>query len=620
MKRFLTLAVLFVPVLLTVSCKEKEVPQKAEKASLSVVVTGADGLVSVPMYQSKSLDIKVTAEPGPAEALSVTIGADATLVDGYNSQKGTSYTMLPADAYELPSAPFVMPRYNKASAVAALKLKGTGCELDKEYVLPIVVKNASGADWEFKTENAAYVTFKMTKAEQQGSGTKSDPYLIHDASEFIKVGNLLKDNETVCFRMESDVDFSTVEFTEENPWKPINYAAPDDEDAKPAARKRMIEFDGNGHKIVNFKAGGSLFGTFCGSIQNLVIEKAEIDNDGDDASILIGVAGASDSQESFTMKNVKVTGSKLISDYKRSGVLIAHLRNGIVEKCESDAPVSGQQQVGGLIGRVDNGMITDCSASGEVSALAYYSGGLIGYVGGDTVIKRCHATGNVRGNQSEANYARAGGLIGQIEGNATIEQCYSTGNVVGGLEKGHMAGGLIGVIGADDITVNILKCYATGNVSLPHGESGNWAHAGGLLGTVAGSGKGSAPVVSIENCYCTGSVEVRRYSGGFVGSIYSKPGVIRIKNCYTTSDISGIVLAERCGLVLGLMDAAADGSSVTCTGFVAWNACDRPFSYNDCVSVGGNYYGTEGTVSQQASALGWDTSVWDLSKDLPSLK
>lgn len=611
---------MLVPVLFAFSCKEKEDPQKTEKSSLSIVISGADQMVTVPMYQSKSLDIKVTAEPGPATALNVTIGADPALVATYNSENGTSFTMLPSDAYEIPSAPFVLPRYNKASPVAALKLKGTGCELDKEYILPIVVKSADGADWEFKSENADFVLFKMTPAEQQGSGTKEDPYLIHDVKEFMKVGNLLKDNETVCFRMESDVDFSATEFNEENPWKPINYAAPDDEDAKPAARKRMIEFDGNGHKIVNFKAGGSLFGTFCGSIQNLVIEKAEIDNDGDDASILIGVAGASDSQESFTMKNVKVTGSKLISDYKRSGALIAHLRNGIVSNCESDTPVSGQQQVGGLIGRVDNGMITDCSASGDVSALAYYSGGLIGFVGGETVIKRCHATGNVRGNLSEANYARAGGLIGQIEGNATVEQCYATGNVIGGLEKGHMAGGLIAVIGADDITVNILQCYATGNVSLPHGESGNWAHAGGLLGTVAGSGKGAAPVVTIENCYSTGSVEVRRYSGGFVGSIFSKPGVLKIKNCYTTSDISGIVLADRCGLVLGLMDAAAEGSSATCTGFVAWNACDRPFSYNDCVPLGGNYYGTEGTVSQQASALGWDTAVWDLSKDLPTLK
>ncbi len=606
MKRIASFLLVLLPLVFTLSCKDKEDSQKAQKASLSVVVTGADGVVSVPMYQSRSLDVKVTAEPGPAEALNVTIGASAELVASYNAQHGTSYTLLPADAYEIPSAPFVLPRYNKASPVATLRLKGAGCELDKEYILPIVVTKAEGADWEFVDDHAAIILYKMTPAEQQGSGTKTDPYLINDAAEFMKIANLLKDDETVCFKLGGDVDFSAVTFTEDNPWKPINYAAADDEDAKPAARKRKMEIDGNGHKISNFKANGSMFGTFCGSICDLTVEGAEVDSDTDDGAIIVGVAGASDDGESFIMKNVKVTNSKLINDYKRSGALVAHMRNGVVENCEADCIISGQQQVGGLIGRVDNGAVTNCSATADITASSYYSGGLIGYVGGVTVIKGCSATGNVTGNTAI--------------GNVTVEKCYATGNVNGGEEKGHMAGGLVGVVGADDITVTISKCYATGSVTLPHGESGNWAHAGGLLGTVAGTAKGAAPVVNIDNCYSTGAVKVRRYSGGFVGSIFSNPGVLNIKNSYTTSDISGIVLDTRCGLVLGLADKLDAGSSVTCTGFVAWNACDRLFSYNDCVPLGGNYYGTEGSVSQQAKALGWDESIWDLSKDLPTLK
>ena len=230
-------------------------------------------------------------------------------------------------------------------------------------------------------------------------------------------------------------------------------------------------------------------------------------------------------------------------------------------------------------------------------------------------MKGCSAT--VSATSLSGNYSRAGGLIGQIEGNATIEKCFATGNVQG---EGHMAGGLIGVVGADDITVSISKCYATGSVTLPHGESGNWAHAGGLLGTIGGKGTGAAPIVNIDNCYSTGAITVRRYSGGFVGSIYSKPGKLNVTNSYTTSDISGVVVSDRCGSFIGLADAMDKGSAITCKGFVAWDTSARGFSYNDCVPVEGNYWGTEGTVSQQASKFGWDSSVWDLSGNEPKLK
>lgn len=616
MKRIASLVLILLPFVFTLSCKEKEDPQEVKPASLTVVVTGADGVVTVPMYQIKEFDVKVTAEPGPEASLSVTLGGDATQVAAYNSAHGTSYTMLPSDAFELPATPFVLPRYNKTSPVATLRLKGTGCEIDKEYLLPIVVDKAEGADWEFVGDNAAYIVFKMTPAEQQGSGTAADPYLINDVNEFLKVGNLLKDNDAVYFKMAGDVDFSGIEYTEENPWKPINYAAPDDEEAKPAARARVIHFDGNGHKISNFKAGGPLFGTFCGSIQNLTVEGAAVDSDTDDGAIIVGVAGASDKEDGFVMKNVKVVSSSLINDHKRSGALVAHMRNGIVENCTADCTMDCQQQVGGFIGRVDNGTITNCSSSGKVTSSLYYVGGFIGWAGAVT-IKNSSCTGEVVTTNAQNGYSRIGGFIGQMEGSSTIEKCYATGNVTG---TGHFGGGLIGIINGDNLTVTVSRCYATGNIDLPHGDKGNQSHAGALIGSIAGSGTGQPTVLNVNDCYATGSVAIRRYSSGFVGSIYGNPGILNIKNGFTTSDITGIVLADRCGLVLGLMDAADKGSSATCTGFVAWNTSDRAFSYNDCVPVAGNYYGTEGTVSQQAKALGWDESIWDLSKDIPSLK
>ena len=611
MKRIVTIVLILLPCVLTFSCKQPE-PEKIEKASLGVEVLNLSGVVEVPMRQAKTFDIRVVADPGPSAALNVTLGPDASMVSKYNLAYGTEYKMLPAEAFEIPSSPFVLPRYNKESATAQLRLKGQGCELDQVYLLPIVITKAEGAEYEAPEDKVAYVQFKMTPAQQEGAGTVDDPYLINDMDEFMKIDNLLKDNETVNFKLMADIDFKDKVFNADNPWKPFNFA--NDDEGKVAARKRMIAFDGNGHKISNFKTGGPLFCILVGSVQNLTVENSEIDSDADDAAFIVGVAGASDQPEGFIMKNVVVKDSKINNDYKRSGALVAHLRNGVVENCEASCDVKAQQQAGGLIGRVDAGTITNCSASGNIETDAYYAGGLIGYAGAVTV-KGCHATGNA--TSVSGNYSRAGGLIGQIEGSSTIEKCYATGNIEG---AGHMAGGLIGVIGADEITVTISKCYATGNVTLPHGDSGNWAHAGGLLGTIAAKGEAAAPTVNIDNCYSTGAIAVRRYSGGFVGSIYSKPAKLNVTDSYTKSDISGIVVSDRCGSFIGLADAMDKGSAITCKGFVAWDVSGRGFSYKDCASVEGNYWGTEGTISQQATKLGWSTSIWDLSGDEPKLK
>lgn len=363
-------------------------------------------------------------------------------------------------------------------------------------------------------------------------------------------------------------------------------------------------------------AGGPLFGTVCGSIRNLTVEDAKIEATADDAAVVVGVAGSSETEEDFVMKNVTVKKSSVSSDYKRAGALIAHLRNGVVENCVAECPVYAQQQAGGLIGRVDAGTLTGCSATGNATAEAYYIGGLVGYAGNVTV-KGCSATGDV--SSLGGNYSRAGGLIGQIEGNATLEKCHATGNVEG---QGHMAGGLVGIIGeTEGYTVSISKCYATGSVTLPHGESGNWSHAGGLLGTISSLNT----ELSISDCYSTGAILSRRYSGGFVGSVYNKAKACKsltIKNSYCSSDLSGIVVADRCGIALGLNDGAQATvpTVITCTGFVAWNVSERPFSYNDAISTDGNYYGSEGTISAQAKALGWDENIWDLSGNEPKLK
>jgi len=616
MKRIAIISFALLLCLLAVSCnKENKVEEEAVPAELAVVIEDAKDIYESPKNLSMSLNLAVTADPVSEEAYTITLGPKPGLVASYNSANGTSYEALPSTAYTLSSSTLMLTKYSPKSTSAELRLKGDGCEQDKIYVLPIGIETVQGGtNFHAPDDKVAYVVLKVTAPEQQGSGKAGDPYIVEDLEGFLKIGSMMQDDATTYFKLATDIDFAEVKFTEENPWTPFNYATTDEDVA--IAEKRMVDLDGDNHKISNFNGGGALFGILVGSVQNLIIENADIVCSVSNAGgILAGSAGTSTSADNLVIKNVKVIDSKLTNDYKRTGGLVAWIKGGTVENVEVACTITADQQVGGLAGRVESGSIINCSASGNVTAGSYYSGGLIG-VAISIDVKNSHASGNV--THTQGNYSRAGGLIGQIDGSTTIENCYATGNIEG---TGHMAGGLVGVVAGEAAVVKISKSYATGSVSIPHGESGNWAHAGGLLGTVTALNAS----VTINNCYATGAILARRYSGGFVGSIYDKNRAAKeliISNSFSTSDLSGIMVSDRCGIVLGLNDGAqaATPTTITCTGFVAWNISDRPFSYAGSVTEDGNYYGKEGTVSQQAAKLNWDTAIWDLSAELPKLK
>jgi hypothetical protein len=61
---------------------------------------------------------------------------------------------------------------------------------------------------------------------------------------------------------------------------------------------------------------------------------------------------------------------------------------------------------------------------------------------------------------------------------------------------------------------------------------------------------------------------------------------------------------------------------MTYSGVVVWNLSNLDLFIRPDVTTApeGSYYGTEGTISEKAKAFNWDTTVWDLSKDDPTLK
>lgn len=602
MKRFAIVVSLLLPCLLTVSCgKENNGNEVAEPAQLGVVVKDVEGIVEVPKSQNTALEITVAANPGSAEAYTITLAANPGLVAAYNTANGTSYEMLPSEAYSFSSTTVMLPRYTAKSTPCELRLKGQGCVQDKVYLLPIVIDGVQGGtNFSAPDDKAAYILFKMTAAAAAGSGTQESPYIINSVDTFFLIDKLLKDNETVYFKMTEDIDFSTVTFSEENPWTPINYAS--DDEGIAAAENRKVDFDGNKHKISNFTAGGALFANLSGSVRDLTIEKADI-------ACLIGNVGAvlAGNAKDVTIKGVTVKKSKINNDYKRSGGLVAWLKSGTIENVEVECDLVGDQQMGGLVGRVEEGSIINCSATAQVEANNYYAGALIGFA--ETVsVKGCKASGKVIANGS---YARAGGLIGEMHG-GSVESSSANVEVEG--PNGHFGGAFIGVADAvADITVS--KSFATG--SARYTGTGNKAGYSGFIGRME---KGN---LTVTDCYSTGAVKAFRWSAGFIGDV--NKGNLTINNGYTTSDISAIGPdgngAYQRGLVVGNI-RSADQTVITCSKFIGWktNADDAFCFPADAVSTTGNYYGNEGTVTTQAVALGWSSDVWNLSGNAPILK
>lgn len=592
---------------LTLSCNKEgdEGGNGSGNAVLGITVTSLPEVVEVPEHQTQTYELIVTADPGPSAAIKVTVGTDEALVAKYNLAEGTEYEMLPSAAYEISSTPLTVMRYNKKSNPGSLKLKGAGCEIGTTYLLPLVIAQVTGTTaFEAPEDKVVYVVYRMLEAQMEGAGTAASPYLVGDVQSFCKMGNMLKDGETVYLKLTNDIDFAGETWTpevSEGVYAQIN------------ASGRPISLDGDNHTVKNVVAACPLFTNLEGSVQNLKLDNIKVEAAAEQAGLLAQAAG--NGTDEVVIKNVTVTGSE-ITNVGFTGGLVGRITKGKVENVNVACTVTGTARVGGLFGHTIACTITDCATSGNVTAESYYTGGLIGMMHSSS-LKNCSASGDI--NHTTNSYSRIGGLVGQMLAGGTIEKCHATGNVHGG---GYFGGALVGVVESIETvdgvstthTATIKQSYATGAIELIRDAKD--AGAGGLVGRFE-SGK-----LDVIDCYSSGSVESDRYSGAFIGDVNT--GELTITNGFTNSDLSKLGPDANGnhsdGIVVGCL-RTPDSITIKCTGFVAWNSIpEKKFSYQDLVPSAGNYHGTAGTISSQAKTLGWDETVWDLTGDVPSLK
>lgn len=298
-----------------------------------------------------------------------------------------------------------------------------------------------------------------------GQGTESDPYVISRVEaleEFADRNNQAKYwADGVYTSLQADLDLSGISIA------PIGYGVliSDTNDLYSGV------FYGNGHTISNLTYSV---------------------DDGSNVGLFGRVGGSNSVIRNLTLLNANIDAPR--SSYV--GLLVGLFSEGQLKNCYVEGgSVKGANNTGGLAGWVDgNSTIDHCYSTADVDGNGQV-GGLVGHNIG-AKISRCFATGNVKGSS-------AGGLVGMNW--AQISSSYATGNVTGYSE----IGGLVGINPGE-----IVNCYAQGQVGLP-GEGQN---AGGLVGRNGRtwSGGGSAHG-QIAFSYSTGSVEGISEVGGLVG-------------------------------------------------------------------------------------------------------
>ena len=495
-------------------------------------------------------------------------------------------------------------------------------------------------------------------------GTSTDPYLIADKYQMRAMRDLMPENETTHFKLLADIDL------ENEAWTPLNYDG---------SFARGIYFDGQGHTISNLtstdaQAYPSFVGVVNGTVKNLVFDGATITGGNNVAGVLAGYVGSSSVSavgniSDITVKNATVTGSKrhlggvagfinkvsetvrnchvvnttVSSTADRVGGVFGQVdKTFTVQDCSAEnVTVSGSINIGGLVG-VGYGNFTDCTSSGEITSINTTSnadiglGGLVGYFENGTI---SHCSSSVNAIQ-ETNGRDIGGLIGKMLV-GTVEKSYSTGNVKG-LQRN--VGGFIGLITNTSSKSVVTDCYCTGNVVAN-------AYSGGFLGLHE---KG---VVEITNCYATGSVEGAFALGGMLGVTAS--GMSMSKSAGWNSRITASSNGEgnwSSGAVVGVTFPTitlTDNYRNPAVALTVWWVPDADYSHPDVSSStplvvkdiatgelrpttatgtgSGNdnypqfaYHGkveAGKTLCQLASTtLGWSSSVWDFTGELPTLK
>lgn len=361
-------------------------------------------------------------------------------------------------------------------------------------------------------------------------------------------------------------------------WVPIGYA-PDDEEH---IHSFQGTFNGNGHKISNFKITKSDYphiGFFAMvwntrksssagyendiSISNLTLDNAKIDIKDSTAITHVGILAGTTYLPSI-YKNISVTNSKI--DIEKTGYddeknpqVSCGLINGSGSFAAYDCNAQGDINIaasssvfaGGITGlddvttNISSHTYSNCTSAVNITTSAIYQnivGGIAGYVRENIPITNCSYNAdngiNISCTKNEAGSAQAyaGGITGHCY--SSISDCtVKTSNINSTSEQ---------VAGAAGITVfnnyDIKNCIVNSDLTANATEGSNLAEVGGIVCIAGPDTSTSSPTAKnnsvIENCvYNGGNITANSYlnviSGGLVARLSNE---YTLKNSYAEFD------------------------------------------------------------------------------------
>ena len=560
MKKILSYIILIALAVSVFSCmKTPDAPVSKLKGVFYTSIPASSEVVELLAGKSKSFDVNVCAEEVSDMYMTMTFKVDPDAVASYNSKNGTDYEILPSSAFLFTKGEVMLPRYNKLSTTAKLRISAIGLEDNKTYLLPITLDKVTGTDnWALSAEPVAYLrVIQVNTGPEGGDGSAEYPYILATPEDMLKMSERLSAEEKVYFRMTADIDMTGIN------WIPLNAGSPYDKE---------IDFDGAGHTISNFHCEytsyPSFFGVLNGYCHDVTFRDASIDCSAD-------------------------SGCGILGGYAGTGAIHAEVMRVHVH---GNVTLTGNKTgVGGMFGTVANANICASSAECNVYSGKNYVGGLCGYTkntssGEGNHIKDCWVGGSIRGDQ------RVGGITGGVNGdNDSIENCYCVADMFitkddGTIEYGCLrsVGGIVGHCNQDKAGDNdtrmpgdiISGCIAwqkeiktrtylgEGNVDL----TGNDYYSSGAIVAYGSTHN------TYANCFRRADLEFRDYSDAF--TLYDQEN----------SSPSSPVMIKK-----------VEGSSYN-------------FPYHGKAAPAGK------TLSQLAQEIGWSPEIWDFSGEQPVIR
>lgn len=473
MKKIIFSVLIFASALLAASCQKEEQPEVSTmRGEYYADVPGEKQVNELFPGGSQSFDVRVYAHKGIVcdVVVNMTLKADPSLVDAFNSKNGTNYTMCPGSAYEFTKADVMMPRYGTSSTTGKVKVVASGLDAAREYILPITIEAAGdGENFDVADTLAAYILFKQLDLDiSKGMGTEDAPFMIYDVEDLKGLDAKLQESSTVYFKLANDIDMTGVDN-----WNPLN------------AGNLRLDFNGDGHTISNFTSGFPLFTTVAGSIHDLNVVNANVTNA---VASAIGIVASKCGTvgNPCTADHIYVQGSLTNTQANGCGGIFGIIADATLNACAADVDITcDKYDVGGIFG-YDNSASTvkNCWSAGVINGTNRYTGGIAGQIyTSDTGLYNCYTTTAITGHFYFGGIAGAANL-GAKGDNATqtpnnhIEKCiawneYISSNLDASDVAEHYSGGVI--VGYTALKNYHVDCYRKYDIEFKEcaGNAGN---------------------------------------------------------------------------------------------------------------------------------------------------